>query len=69
MKKVQNYLTKPEELKKKLECPSFRHDFVQWSKSQLCGPQTRHTQSKSPNEGSKKHLNPSITKNSHNRSK
>lgn len=69
MKKVQNYLTKPEELKRKLECPSFRHDFVQWSKSQLCSQQNRHSRSKSPNENSKKQLNPPVTKNNHNRSK
>ncbi len=69
MKKVQNYLTKPEELRKKLECPSFRHDFVQWSKSQLCAQPNRHSRSKSPNEASKKTLNPSISKHSHNRSK
>jgi hypothetical protein len=69
MKKVQNLLTKPEELRKRLECPSFRHDFVQWSKLQLCSAQSRHSRSKSPNELSKKKLNPSLPKPLHNKSK
>jgi len=69
MKKVQNLLTKPEELRKKLESPSFRHDLVQWSKSNLCGQQNRHSRSKSPNEFSKKQLGPSLSKNNHNSSK
>ena len=69
MKKVHNLLTRPEELRKKLESPSFRHDFVQWSKSHLCGQQNRHSRSKSPNEHSKKQFGPSLSKNNNNSSK
>ena len=36
MKKLQNYLTKPEQIRKKVENPShIHHDFLQWSKSHL----------------------------------
>ena len=42
---------------------------MQWSKSQLCGAQPQHTRSKSPNENSKKHINTSIPKNNHIKSK
>jgi hypothetical protein len=35
MKKLQNYLMKPEELRKKLENPRFRQDFIDWSKNNI----------------------------------
>ena len=35
MKKLQNYLMKPEELRKKLENPRFRQDFVDWTKNNI----------------------------------
>jgi hypothetical protein len=35
MKKLQSYLMKPEELRKKLENPRFRQDFIEWSKSNI----------------------------------
>lgn len=69
MKKVQNYLTKPEELKKKLDDPSFKHDFLQWSKSHICSAQNRHSRSKSPHQNSKKQLTGISVNKSHSRSK
>ena len=69
MKKVQNYLTKPEQLKKKLEDPSFKHDFLQWSKSQICSAQPRHSRSKSPHQNSKKQLHSLHNKSLNTRSK
>lgn len=69
MKKVQSLLTKPEELRKKLESPSFRHDFVQWSKTHLCSQQNRHSRSKSPNEHSKKHFGSFLSRNNNSSSK
>lgn len=51
MKKLQTYLMKPEELRKKLENPRFRQDFIEWSKSNTSvskDQQSRHSRSKSP---------------------
>jgi hypothetical protein len=50
MKKLQNYLMKPEELRKKLENPKFRQDFVEWNRSHISlnRDQSKHSRSKSP---------------------
>ena len=66
---MQNYLTKPDELKRKLEDPSFKHDFLQWSKSHICSGQNKYSRSKSPHQNSKKQLNGLNSKNAHSRSK
>lgn len=53
MKKLQNYLMKPEELRKKLDNPRFRQDFAQWSKSYTSinrDTQSRQSGSRSPAE-------------------
>ena len=70
MKKLQNYLTKPEQLRKKLESPAFRHDFIQWSKTKLCGnSNSRYSKSKSPNEHLKRNYDSQNSRISHNVSK
>ena len=66
MKKIQNYLTKPEELKKKLEDSSFRQEFMQWGKSSHRPSKNKSSRSKSPQIGSKTKINP---KNTQSRSK
>lgn len=52
MKKLQNYLLKPEELRKKLENPRFRQDFIDWSKHNVSvsRDQSRQSRSRSPVE-------------------
>lgn len=56
MKKLQNYLMKPELMKRKLEKPGFRHDFVEWSKTNLHLSRdsiSKHPRSRSPNDHQK----------------
>jgi hypothetical protein len=51
MKKLQNYLMKPEELRKKLENPRFRQDFIEWTKNNTSLHReisTKHSRSRSP---------------------
>ena len=53
MKKLQNYLMKPEELRKKLENPRFRQDFIDWSKHNISvhrDPSVKQSRSRSPVE-------------------
>ena len=52
MKKLQNYLLKPEELRKKLENPRFRQDFIDWSKhnASVSRDYSRQSRSRSPVE-------------------
>lgn len=51
MKKLQNYLMKPEELRKKLQNPRFRQDFVDWTKNNISVTRqnvSRQSRSRSP---------------------
>lgn len=51
MKKLQNYLMKPEELRKKLENPRFRQDFIDWTKNNTSlhrDHSNKHSRSRSP---------------------
>lgn len=67
MKKLQNYLMKPEELRKKLENPRFRQDFIDWTKNNISvhkDSSSKQSRSRSPVEriqhsiqlNSKKHI-------------
>lgn len=47
MKKLQNYLMKPEELRKKLENPRFRQDFIDWNKHNISTNKDNSKQSRS----------------------
>jgi hypothetical protein len=66
MKKLQNYLMKPEELRKKLENPRFRRDFIEWSKGNVSinrDATSKCSRSKSPVENIQRsmQLNPRKT--------
>lgn len=69
MKKLQNYLMKPEELRKKLENPRFRQDFIDWTKNNISVHKdslSKHSRSRSPVERIQHSLQLNNKKQSHN---
>ncbi len=52
MKKLQNYMFKPEEIRKKLEQSKIKHNFLDWNKNKAVNKNnqsySRPSRSKSP---------------------